>query len=109
VQRRVNLIRKELADKTNMTAILSKANESLEEHKHRTHNVKDEVFGQLFNSLKLKCSHLEKTPLIFDYDLETESKNVEILFTQLDNEIKMLKPKKHQPGRHSSDDVSIVM
>lgn len=47
------------------------------------------------NLLKAKTNQLKKTPVIFDYDLQSQSKNLEILFTDLDIQMRLQKSKKN--------------
>lgn len=65
-----------MSEKTNTGAFLGKANDILEETKAKGPEFKNEELTHLYNTLKVKTSQLQKTPLIFDYDLEAESKSI---------------------------------
>jgi hypothetical protein len=49
--------------------------------------------GQRLAVLKSKKSQLKRTPLTFDYDIEAESKELEVLLTDLDIQMRLTKPK----------------
>lgn len=41
-----------------------------------------------------------KTPLSFDYDIETESKNLEVLLTDIDIQMRLIQPLRVPNSQH---------
>ena len=85
-------MRKELEEKVSMECMLEKGNNLLEEARSKTWENEGEL-GQLLVVLKNKKNQLKKVPLTFDYDLQAESKDLEVLLTDLDIQMRLTRPK----------------
>lgn len=74
-----------------MKAVYSKANQLLLGTKARMEN--NGELDQFFSTLKKKMKQLQ-APFAFDYDIEAETRQLDLLIVDLDNELDSMKPKK---------------
>ena len=83
-------MKQELEVKNSLGLIYSKSNQLMQETNARGSDQNSEI-NRLLSVLKSKSCQLRKIPITLDYDVEAESKNLEILMADLDIQMRLLK------------------